>query len=129
MKIRTFCLSLLAVLFLAGCETDHYYDQVVQNDSSHPLTLIFHGAAANDFGDSIVVPQHESKTLYTFHKLGAIPEGLSCLPNLDSIEVIHPAGKSFLGNFLEEGNWTSQVEGKRTVMQTCTFRFSDADFN
>lgn len=129
MNFRTFLMCLAASAFFFGCETDHYYDQLVQNDSSHPLTLHFHGEAAESFGDSVLVPRSESHTLYSFHKFGANPEGISCAPNLDSIEVVHPDGKIFQGNFLEENNWTSKVDGKRTVVQTCTFHFSDSDFN
>lgn len=129
MKRLIIFFSLLGCLALVACETDHTYEQFIQNDAPEAVTFEFYGNDSLDFGSSLEIAPNAKVNVRTFTKFGAQPDGLSCLPTLDSVQVISASGKNLTKDFLHEDNWVSEVEGKRSVFQQCTFSFSNVDLN
>lgn len=118
------CFGLLSLM---GCETDHHYDQYIYNQSSQEVTFRFFGAAAANYGDSLVVPAGEQVQLYQFYKLGAQPEGIDCAVPYDTLTVEVANGKTLTKDIFSEDAWETEISGKRTVMQSCTFRIVESD--
>lgn len=118
-------LFLLVLLVLSGCETDHYLTMNVNNQSSETIVLRFHNAP--DLPDSLALAPGEEKEVYSFYKRGAQPEGMECRLLADSVSSSTSGGKSLAKDMLDDSQWDSQVEGKRTVTQVCTFTITDAD--
>ena len=109
-----------------GCETVHYYTQTIDNQSSRDIEFHFSGNITELYGDSVLVPAGEEVVLQTFNKLGAQPEGLDCGINAIA-DVVLPDSLTLTKDWSVEGNWISDVDGKRTVTQVCTFIITDAD--
>lgn len=119
--------TLFCMLFLMSCETDHYYTQYIDNQSTETLTFHFNGSDTGYYGDSITVSPGERKSAYDFYKLGAQPDGIECVVVNNSFAVSVSNGMELLKDFSSEGAWETEISGKRTVMQTCTFSVTDAD--
>ena len=118
---------LLIGFTLTACDTFHEYDQVIQNNSTQSVTFALYGQDTASLGHTIVVAPGERKTIYQFSKLGKVPEGLSCIPTLDSMVGNSADGRKLSLDFLRSSNWVSSVTGKGVTVQTCTFIIEDAD--
>lgn len=119
--------TFFCMVFLMGCETDHYYTQYIDNQSSETLTFYFTGTDTSYYGDSTTVSPGERKSVYEFYKLGAQPDGMDCVVISDSFNVSVTNGMELTKDFSSEDAWETEVSGKRTVKQTCTFLITDSD--
>ena len=127
MKLTAILLVLAAATSFMGCETDHYYSQFIDNQSSQEIVFHFSGTNVGNFGDSITVPPGERMEIFQFRKWGASPEGLECAIPADSVYAVVANGKELVKNVTAESEWSSETTGKRTTIQECTFLIKEQD--